>query len=159
MLTCRPRDLRDAPPHAGAAPWIAWRRSSARRAQPPDTWFLRGDGVLALIARIRDLEAGLLQCGQVFAGQRRPPSPAELIELIERGLGGDLVTRAEREQRFPIGCRVRLTPLAIAAGLSKSAPTGIVVGHSHRDDAIRVRRDGRKRVLLLWCGWWEPIDG
>jgi hypothetical protein len=40
---------------------------------------------LALIARIRDLESGLLQCGQTFAGQRKPPSPAELIELIERG--------------------------------------------------------------------------
>lgn len=42
--------------------------------------------VLALLRRIEDLETGLLQCGQVFAGQTAPPSPQQLIELIERGV-------------------------------------------------------------------------
>jgi hypothetical protein len=41
--------------------------------------------VLALIARIREMEIVLLRCGQAFAGFEQPPTPQELIVLLEKG--------------------------------------------------------------------------
>ena len=40
---------------------------------------------LALVARIRELEIALCECGHVFAGMRAPPGPLQLIALLEKG--------------------------------------------------------------------------
>lgn len=43
------------------------------------------DHALALTARIRELELMVCRCGNAFAEQGKPPSPFELIALLEKG--------------------------------------------------------------------------
>lgn len=59
---------------------------------------------------------------------------------------------------FPYGCRVQVSALARAKGISRLAPSGVVVGHSHRRQAITVRRLGRRSTMLSYYAYWERVD-
>ena len=73
-------DLEELERIASAAPERAWYEAAVKHIavnSPPVT--------LALIARIRELEAALFDCGDAFNGRAAQPSAQWLIALLEKG--------------------------------------------------------------------------
>lgn len=58
--------------------------------------------------------------------------------------------------RFPMGCRVRLSPLGRRMVTSR-APLGSVVGWSRDWTALRVKRDGLSAAITTHPDHWERV--